>query len=201
MAVTKLLLCGNGRIIYLTKKVWVSMEYVLAISIVTFLALAVALFLLVRKLTFNGSSLPLTAEWIDELSIERYRPMMRLLDGADVEFLKSQPGFTPRMAAKLRIQRCQIFRGYLRCLNSDFQRVCAAIKILMLQSREDRPDLAGLLVQQQMRFACGMGLVQSRLFLYRWGICGVDVMSLVKNFDLMRLELRSLVPANLTMGA
>ena len=177
------------------------MEYVLAISIVTFLALAVALFLLVRKLTFNGSSLPLTAEWIDELSIERYRPMMRLLDGADVEFLKSQPGFTPRMAVKLRIQRCQIFRGYLRCLNSDFQRVCAAIKILMLQSREDRPDLAGLLVKQQMRFACEMGLVQCRLFLYRWGMSGVDVTSLVKNFDLMRLELRSLVPANLTMGA
>ena len=194
-------LSENGNILNLTKKVWVSMEYVLAISIVTFLALAVALFLLVRKLTFNGSSLPLTAEWIDELSIERYRPMMRLLDGADLEFLRSQPGFTPRMATKLRIQRCQIFRGYLRCLNGDFQRVCAAIKILMVQSRQDRPDLAGLLVQQQMRFACEMGLVYFRLVLYRWGVCGVDVTSLVKNFDLMRLELRSLVPATLTMGA
>jgi hypothetical protein len=71
----------------------------------------------------------------------------------------------------------------------------------MLQSREDRPDLAGLLVQQQMRFACEMGMVYSRLFLYRWGICGVDVTSLVKNFDLMRMELRTLVPATLTMGA
>jgi len=177
------------------------MEYVMGISVVTFLGLAVALFLLVQKVAFNGGSLPLTAEWIDELSIERYRPMMRLLDGADLEFLRSQPGFTPRMATKLRIQRCQIFRGYLRCLNGDFQRVCAAIKILMLQSRQDRPDLAGLLVQQQMRFACEMGLVYFRLVLYRWGVCGVDVTSLVKNFDLMRLELRSLVPATLTMGA
>jgi hypothetical protein len=177
------------------------MEYVLAISIVTFLALAVALFLLVRKMAFNGGCLPLTAEWIDELSVERYRPMMRLLDGGDMDFLRSQPGFTPRMASKLRVQRCQIFRGYLRCLNGDFQRVCAAIKILMLQSQQDRPDLAGLLVQQQIRFTCGMGLVHFRLFLYRWGLCGVDVTSLVKNFDLMRLELRSLVPVTLTMGA
>jgi hypothetical protein len=177
------------------------MEYVLAISIVTFLALAGALFLLVRKVAFNGSSLPLTAEWIDELSVERYRPMMRLLDGGDMEFLRSQPGFTPRMATKLRLQRCQIFRGYLRCLNGDFQRVCAAIKILMLQSRQDRPDLAGLLVQQQISFACGMGLVQFRLFLYRWGLSGVDVTGLVRNFDLMRLELRRLVPATLTLGA
>jgi hypothetical protein len=176
------------------------MEYVLAISIGTFLALAVALFLLVRKVAFNGTSLPLTTEWIDELSIERYRPMMRLLDGADLEFLRSQPGFTPRMATKLRIQRCRIFRGYLRCLNGDFQRVCAAIKMLMLQARQDRPDLAGVLVRQQVMFACGMGLVSVRLFLYRWGWCGVDVTSLIGNFDRMRLELRSLVPAALSAG-
>lgn len=177
------------------------MEYVIVISIATFLALAVALFLLVRKMASNGSSLPLTAEWIDELSIEQYRPMLRLLDGGDLEFLRSQPGFTPRMASKLRMQRCQIFRGYLRCLNGDFQRVCAAIKILMLHSRQDRPDLAGLLIQQQVMFACGMGMAYFRLFLYRWGLCGVDVTNLVRNFDLMRLELRGLVPATLSMGA
>jgi hypothetical protein len=177
------------------------MEYVIAISIVTFLALAVALLLLVRKVAFTGSNLPLTAEWIDELSIERYRPMMRLLDGGDLEFLRSQPGFTPRMATKLRVQRCQIFRGYLRCLNGDFQRVSAAIKVLMLHSRHDRPDLAGVLVQHQAMFACGMAMVYFRLFLYRWGMGGVDVTSLVKIFDLMRLELRSLVPATLSMGA
>jgi len=177
------------------------MEYVIVISVVTFLALAVALLLLVRKVAFTGSSLPLTAEWIDELSIERYRPMMRLLDGGDLEFLRSQPGFTPRMASKLRVQRCQIFRGYLRCLNGDFQRVCAAVKVLMLQSRHDRPDLAGVLVQQQVMFACGMAMVYARLFLYRWGVGGVDVTSLVKIFGLMRLELRSLVPATFSVGA
>ena len=53
--------------------------------------------------------LPVTAEWIDELSIERYRPMMRLLDSGDIEFLRAQPGFTPKMVTKLRAQRCQIF--------------------------------------------------------------------------------------------
>jgi hypothetical protein len=184
----------------LTKKVDV-MEFVLAISIATFLALAVALFLLVRKMAFTGSHFPVTAEWVDELSIERYRPMMRLLDASELEFLRSQPGFNPRMVSKLRVQRCQIFLGYLRSLNSDFQRVCAAIKILMLQSTQDRPDLAGLLVQHQMMFVWSTGLVYFRLGLYRWGLCGVDATSLVKNFDLMRQELRSLVPASLSAGA
>src|SRR5438067_10588189 len=125
------------------------MEYVTVISVMTFLALAATLFLLVRKVAFKGGSLPFTAEWIDELSIERYRPMMRLLDGGDLESLRSQPGFTPRMATKLRLQRCQIFRGYLRCLNGDFDRVCAAIKVLMVQSQHDRTDLALVLIQHQ----------------------------------------------------
>ena len=177
------------------------MTYLIAISIVTSLALILALVVLIRKVAFNGSSLPVTAEWIDELSIERYRPMMRLLDGNDLEFLKSQPGFTRKMATNLRIQRCQIFRGYLRCLNADFQKVCAAIKILMLQSLQDRPDLAGVLIHNQVMFALGMQSVQIRLLLFRWGICGVDVTNLVKTFDLMRLELRSLVPADMPAGA
>jgi hypothetical protein len=177
------------------------MELVIGISILTFLALALALPLLLRKVAASGGSLPLTTEWIDELSIERYRPMLRLLDGEDLDFLRSQPGFTPRMATKLRIQRCQIFRGYLRCLNADFGRVCAALKVMMLQSRNDRPDLATVLVRQQATFLCSMALVQFRLVLYRWGICGVDVTGLVQIFDTMRLELRTLVPVAQPMGA
>src|SRR5579863_4743965 len=159
------------------------MDLVIAISVVGGGAFLLVAALLIRKLAAPGGSLPVTAEWIDELSIERYRPMMRLLDGGDVEFLRTQPGFTPTMVSRLRVQRCQIFRGYLRSLNSDFGRVCAAIKLVMLQSRHDRPDLAGALMRQQMQFAAGMFSVHFRLVLYRWGLCGVDVTSLVKIFD------------------
>jgi len=177
------------------------MELMIGIAVATCLARLLALRLLIRKVAVAGGRLPVTAEWIDELSIERYRPMMRLLDGEDLDFLRSQPGFTPRMATKLRVQRCQIFRGYLRCLNADFGRVCAAIKVLMLQSRNDRPDLAAALVRYQVSFACGILMVQFHLFLYRWGFCAVDVSSLVKMFDVMRLELRTLVPAAMPMSA
>jgi len=164
-------------------------------------ALMLALTLLVRRFAVAGGPLPVTAEWIDELSVERYRLMMRLLDGGDLEFLRSQPGFTPRMAARIRAQRCQIFRGYLRCLSADFGRVCAAMKILMVQSRHDRPDLAAVLLRSQTQFAAGMLAVSIRVFLYRWGFCFVDVRSLVKIFDSMRLELRSLVPAAAPISA
>jgi hypothetical protein len=177
------------------------MGLLMVLSIPIGLALAAAAIVLARKLTVTDTSLPLTAEWIDELSIERYRPMMHLLDGDDVESLRSQPGFTPGMAAELRLERCQVFRGYLRCLRTDFQRVCAALKLLMLHSRFDRPDLASVLVHQQVMFECGMVVVRFRLFLYRWGLCGVDVTDLVRIFDLMRLELRRLVPATAAVGA
>lgn len=177
------------------------MELVIGISVVTCLAMALALPMLLRKVAVSGGSLPLTAEWIDELSIERYRPMLRLLDGEDLEFLRSQPGFTPKMATKLRMQRCLIFRGYLQCLNADFGRVCTAMKVLMLQSRNDRPDLAAELMRHQATFLWGMATVRFRLVLYRWGVCAVDVTSLVQILDSMRLDLRALVPVALPMGA
>jgi hypothetical protein len=173
------------------------MELAIVISIIVCLVLALTLPLLVRKVAVSGGNMPVTAEWIDELSIERYRPMIRLLDGGDLEFLRSQPGFTSAMASKLRVQRCQIFKGYLRCLEADFARVCGAIKVLMLQSRNDRPDLAAALVRHQATFLWGMSVVQVRLLLYRWGVCAVDVTRLVELFDTMRLELRTMVPSTM----
>jgi len=173
------------------------MNFVLAAVSVFCAAVVFVLFKLLRGMAAAGRSLPVTAEWIDELSIERYKPMMRLLDCADLEFLRAQPGFTPEAAAKLRIQRCQIFRGYLRSLSTDFGRVNGAIKLLMLQSRRDRPDLAASLVRQQFLFAAGVMVVQVRLVLYRFGVCGVDVSELVRIFDSVRLELRSIVPSAL----
>src|ERR1035441_9092708 len=102
---------------------------IIVISIVFLAALILATVAVLRKLDSANRSLPVTAEWIDELSTGRYRPMMRLLDSRDIEFLRSQAGFTPKMEARLRAQRCQIFRGYLRCLDMDFQRVCVALKL------------------------------------------------------------------------
>jgi hypothetical protein len=177
------------------------MDLVLVISAAVASTLITALWIVFRRIGSAGRTIPVTAEWIDELSMERYKPMLRLLDGEDLQFLRSQPGFTPRMAARLRAQRCQVFRGYLRCLSSDFGRICTAIKLMMLHSRRDRPDLAAVLVRSQVVFATSMLVVYGRLYLYRFGVCGVDVSSLVRTFDSMRVELRQLVPATMAAGA
>ena len=173
----------------------------ISIAVLTVAALIAALVTIARRFGSAGADLPLNADWIDELSLDRYRPMLRLLDERDLEFLRSQPGFTPRMAARLRARRTRVFRGYLRHLSADFGRVCTAVKVLMLQSKRDRPDLAAALVRQQALFALGLAMVQARLFFYRWNLCTVDVRALVQTFDVMRLELRNMLPATMAAAA
>lgn len=136
-----------------------------------------------------------------ELSTERYRPMMRLLDGSDLEFLASQPGFTPKLAARLRKDHCRAFRGYLRCLQSDFQAVCWATKALVLQSQTDRPDLAALLLRSQIAFGCGILQAHLRVALYSYGIGSVNACELLKQFNGMRLELLNLTPVAMPNAA
>ncbi len=171
------------------------MNLSILIPAVACLAVLASVVLALRNMTSKESALPVTSEWINELSIDRYRPMMRLLDVSDLEFLQSQPGYTPEMKSRLRNQRCQAFRGYLRLLTLDFQRVTTALKIVMTHSELDRPDLAAALLHHQLQFALTMQFVRGRLLLHQWGIGSVDVASLLRTFDRMRIELGSILPA------
>ena len=173
----------------------------IGISLLVILCIPAALAVFVGKLMLSGGDLPVTAEWIEELSLERYRPMLRLLEPQDLEYLRAQPGFTPRMARKLRMQRYHIFRGYLRSLSTDFRRISAALKLLLLQSQEDRPDLAGVLLRQQINFACSLMVVHFRLVFYRLGIGTVSAANVVEIFNRMQGELRDLMPAASAAGA
>lgn len=171
----------------------------ITLSVLACVVVGAALVFVIHTVSRPGS-LPVTANWIDELSMDRYRPMLHLLDEQEFQELRSQPGFTPRMAAQWRRQRCKVFRGYLRSLSSDFSRVCLALKLLMMQAGEDRADLASTLVRTQIAFACGMAAVHVRLALFSLGVGSVDVASLLKVFDGLRIELRTLVPATMTAG-
>ncbi|HZT29760.1 MAG TPA: hypothetical protein VFA33_07755 [Bryobacteraceae bacterium] len=168
----------------------------LLVSLLLVGTLGPAAVLLFRKLLSPQRSLPTSTDWIQELSAERYRPMGRLLESEDYEFLASQPGYTRAMANRLRRERRKAFRGYLRCLTRDFNRVCLAIQLLMMDSAHDRADLAAVLVKQRAMFRLGLVAVEFRLALHA---CGwdrmVDVRDLVGALDVLGSELRQLVPA------
>ena len=111
------------------------------------------------KLTRNLDSpqpLLLTAESLDEFSTDRYSPMLGLL--------------TPQIPTKLRKQRCHLFQQFLRQMDNDFRRICTGLKLILVQSEQDRPDLAWGVLRKEMTFAHLRMKVQFKLIGYRYGL-------------------------------
>ena len=156
-------------------------------------ALAATFRFLARLVIPAGPRTAASVESVEAIPVERYEPMLRLLERDDLRFLQSHPGCRRGMAARLRRQRCRLFQGYLRNLTSDFQQTCAALRIIMLRSGCDRPDLAKALLHAQKAFAFGLLTVGFRLMLYSLGWSTVDATGLVRLFGSMQLELRGML--------
>lgn len=168
------------------------MSTTIAMIAALFLLVAVSFILLFRTLwKHDPAGLP-TAEWLSRFSVEKYRPMERLLAEEDFAFLARQPGFTPRLARRLRAEHRRVFRGYLRSLRRDFNRLYTATKLLLLDSAHDRPDLALTLLKQRLTFELALAAVHGRLALQTLGLGTVDVRGLVGALENMRVQLRGL---------
>jgi hypothetical protein len=172
------------------------MDLVLLSAIILALGLGLALLLLVRRLGGVPEPLP-DADCLARISPARYRPMERLLDPAEEAFVEAAAG---RSAARhFRSQRRRIFRCYLRSLERDFGKTCAAVRFLLAHSETDRPELASALMKQQATFAMAVFAVRVRLLLHAAGVGTVDVRGLVGALDTMRAELGRMAPV--TSGA
>ena len=169
-----------------------SMALILTMTIAV--GMGVLLFALCRALE-TPRQVEESLDRLDDLSIERYQPMMRLLDSKEIEFLRSQPGYTPQLGRRVRQERCAIFTGYLNCLRIDFHHASYAIKAILLQSEVDRPELSAFLLRSQFSFSWAMMMIRFHLALYRYGVGTVSVSSLLGQFDGMMIELRKLTPA------
>jgi hypothetical protein len=165
--------------------------YVVA-AVLTLAPIGVALVLLYRTLASRKDF----SDSIDQLLVPttgKYRPMERLLGEEDFRFLAAQPGFSPKLGRRLRVERRQIFRGYLRSLSRDFQSISAACRMLVVHSAEDRAELASSLMRQQLMFNMGMLAVEGRLILHAAGIGTVDVHGLVESLETMQMQVRILL--------
>jgi hypothetical protein len=60
------------------------MNLVIAFSFLAALTAIVLLAYLVRMAALGGQDLASTSDWIEEISFDRYRPMLRLLDRGEV---------------------------------------------------------------------------------------------------------------------
>ena len=127
------------------------MTMILIASVVLVL-LFTAFALLFSKLFGRVDENESAAEWLNEFSVESYRPMERLFNEADYSFLAEQPGYHPGIAKKLRAERKKIFRAYLWQLVGDFHRLVHVANLMMVYSGEDRSDLAHSIFRLRVNF-------------------------------------------------
>jgi hypothetical protein len=136
------------------------------------------------------SQRPVGAEWLAEMSLDRYRPMLRMLDPADLKLLASQPGFKRAMLKRLRRQRCDTFARYLANLSTDFSRAMLLAAAAAAQKGGSRPELRSLCTRASRQFARRRFVAERRLALYRrFGIGSVQADHLVGLFERAGREL------------
>lgn len=115
-----------------------------------------------------------------ETRLDRYRPMTRLLDSEDLNFLASQPGYRPEMRARLESSRRRIFRMYLAELSADFHHLHAAARRMVAEAPEQHAELVPVLLRQQIAFWRALAAIELRLALSWTGLTPVNASGLLE---------------------
>jgi hypothetical protein len=145
-------------------------------------AASFAMYFVSRLRTLSGAGADLKSSNVNANLAGRYRPMLRLLSDEDVAFAS----IDPKVARSLKAERRRIFRGYLRCLTKDYGRLLTGIRMVMVQSQVDRPDLAYALAKNRALFALAICRIEFHLSLHTLGVGKVDISGLVEAFDRLR---------------
>ena len=159
-----------------------------------FLLIALAFALAFATLIARDRSISDGENWDEICSPTRYQAMQRILEEGDPQLFFRDA----RMEKQKRAERVQVLRGYLRRMSSDFNRISGAIKLLMIQSQTDRPDLARILISQKFQFTVALISMEWKLSLYGLGLSGVDARqfaSLSGTLQALRSELQFLATA------
>jgi hypothetical protein len=128
------------------------------------------------------------------VSADRYRPMLRLLSDEDLEFVAGSSA----LRRTLRSRRRELFRGYLRCLTRDYAYLLESVRVVMVRSGADRPDLAQALAKNRILFVMAICKVEMRLTLHAVGVGKVDISGLVNALEALRSQVNVLGSAPMT---
>jgi hypothetical protein len=168
------------------------MDFITLVATLIFVVLAAGFGILFARLTARDRLTLPPEEWEGIFSPSRYHAMERLLDEADEQFLWSHQKFNRAGDKKFRRMRVKIFRGYMQQLSEDFTRICKTLKVLMVESRVDRHDLAGIIMKQQFTFTFLLMTVEVKLMLYSVGWARVDAKALLQPLAALRAQLQML---------
>jgi hypothetical protein len=121
-------------------------------------------------------------------------PVIRLFDQRDILFLRSAPGYNPRIEAGFRRRRCGVFRAYLRGLREMFQAARIELEALRVECPKDYRQLAPKVLRCRLRFAWAMVPAYLCLFRYQWQLGGPRLEPVVQRLDAVCGEMRRFIP-------
>ena len=163
---------------------------------VLLLMVSLVVFLIGRGLSRVGQSDAHRVELLlsGEALTDHYRPLEKLLQKTDSQYLSAQPGVTEALVRHFRSQRRKIFRQYLSSLVSDFGVLCFLVQSLMVQSAIDRPDLSIALRKLRTAFYFAVVKVHFRLLVDATGFppVSIDARDLIRVFDSLSAQARTL---------
>ncbi len=162
------------------------MLILVAVSVLAIIAISTALRFCAHMRMLGANKHPRLLE----LSSSQYRPMLRLLADEDLDF--APPNAAVRRM--LRAQRRRLFREYLRYLSKDYGQLLAGIRMAIVQSEVDRPDLGKALLKNRVLFSAALCRIDVRLSLHALGVGGVDASKLVDALDVLRDRVSVLSP-------
>jgi len=132
--------------------------------------------------------------WLDELSPDKYAPLERLFDPADLASIAAHPACTASMRGRLAAARRRAARLYLSELTADFNRLFRIGRAMLASSRQERPDLASTLFSQWFFFNARVLSLRLRLRLAPLGLAPSRPAGVVEALARLRNDLLN-VPA------
>lgn len=161
---------------------------------------AAALVTLIWVLMRDYSRLPVRKPAGDEsagstAASERWRPMLRLINGQDEAFVRQQVR-CPQVAAQWEKDRRRIIRLYLREVASDFRGLHHAARQMVAHSPEQFSGLVPVLFRQEVSFWRALIWIELRLSFGTFGLPAISAESLLRAMEETQREIhRAMAPA------
>lgn len=131
----------------------------------------------------------------EECSLERYRPLARLLAREDADFLR-QNTICPKVAARWERSQGRIIRLYLKELAADFHRLHANARVLVAESPEQYAGLVPFLFRQQFTFWRTLAMIELRWALGGWKVGKIPLEELVRVIEAIQREISRVAAAS-----
>ena len=124
---------------------------------------------------------------LDDAPEEKYAGMVRLFSPRDLDFLRSQPAFTPLIESDFRRRRAEVFHLYLRSMQRDFKTIHAAARMMTAQG-VGGPDLSAQLLTLPFVFRRTLLVARWRVFLFKhgWASPSISISPAVEAMFLLR---------------